>query len=108
MYYDKDGNEHRYTYLQCRYFYCHYYELLATKEKDFIALKKMIKNGYNLNIQGYDGYNITMDLMEHYNDISKPFGHELVLYTLLVENDPAKYPWNIFYELNKQIYHNVI
>jgi hypothetical protein len=108
MYYDKDGNEHRYTYLQCRYFYCHYYELLATKEKDLITLKKMIKNGYNLNIQGYDGYNITMNLMEHYNDISKPFGHELVLYTLLVENDPAKYPWNIFYELNKQIYHNVI
>jgi hypothetical protein len=108
MYYDKDGNEHRYNYLQCRYFYCHFYELLAKKEEDFIKLKNMIKNGYNLNIQGYDGYSITKDLMTHYNDTSKPFGHELVLYTLLVEDDTSKYPWNIFYEQHKTIYNNVI
>lgn len=108
MYYDKDGNEHRYNYLQCRYFYCHYYEILAKKEPDFITLKNMIQNGYNLNIQGYDGYNVTEDLWSHYNDVSRPFGHELVLYTLLIEDDSSKYPWNIFYEQNKTIYENVI
>jgi hypothetical protein len=37
LFYDKYGNEKRYTYLQCRYFYCHFYEILATKEDDFIT-----------------------------------------------------------------------
>jgi hypothetical protein len=67
----------------------------------------MIKNGYNLNIQGYDGYNVT-NILGHYYDISRPFGHELVLYTLLTEDDPLQYPWNIFYEENKSIYLDVI
>lgn len=108
MYYDKDGNEHRYNYIECRYFYCHFYELLAKQQPDFIYLKNKLKDGYNLNIQGYDGYNITKDLISHYKDTSKPFGHELVLYTLLTEDDSSKYPWNIYYEENKEIYKNVI
>ena len=108
VYYDKDGKEHRYGYLECRYFYCHFYELLAKKEPDFIKIKDMIKNGVNINIQGFDGYNVTSDLWDHYNDISKPFGHELVLYTILIEDNPSKYPWNRFYKENKIIYHNVI
>jgi hypothetical protein len=108
MYYDKYGNERRYNYLQCRYFYCHFYEMLAKEEHDFITLKEMIKNGYNLNICGYDGYNVTQNLMEHYTDTSRPFGHELVLYTMLTEDDPENYPWNIFYNENKEIYANVI
>lgn len=108
MYYDKYGKEHRYNYLQSRYFYCHFYEILAKQEPDFIALKKMIKNGYNLNICGYDGYNVTNDLMTCYTDISKPFGHELVLYTLLTKENVDEYPWNIFYKENKKIYADVI
>ena len=103
MYYDKDGNEHRYNYLQCRYFYCHFYEILAKQEPDFITLKKMIQNGYNLNICGYDGYNVTQSVMQHYMDTSRPFGHELVLYTMLTEDNPENYPWNIFYNDNKLI-----
>lgn len=108
MYYDKYGKEHRYNYLQCRYFYCHFYEKLASKEKDFINLKEMIKNGYNLNICGYDGYNVTKSLIEHYTDTSKPFGHELVLYTMLIEDNNDNYPWNIYYNKNKEIYADVI
>lgn len=108
VYYDKYGNEHRYNYLQCRYFYCHFYELLVQKEQDFLRLKDMIKNGYNLNIQGYDGYNVTNDLMVHYTDTSRPFGHELVLYTMLTEEHSENYPWNKYYEKNKEIYADVI
>ncbi len=108
MYYDKYGNEHRYNYLQCRYFYCHFYEILARKEPDFITLKKMIEDGYNLNICGYDGYNVNKNLMEHYTDISRPFGHELVLYTMLTVNNPDNYPWNIYYKDNYTIYADVI
>ena len=57
---------------------------------------------------GYDGYYIDKTLYEHYVDTSKPFGHELVLYTMLVEDDKDKYPWNIFYKKNEEIYKNVI
>ena len=68
----------------------------------------MIKDGVNLNIVGYDGYNINMDLWTCYNDTSRPFGHELVLYTMLIEDTINKYPWNMFYEQHKKIYEGVI
>ncbi len=109
MYYDKDGNEHRYSYIESRYFYCHFYELLAKAEPDFAKLVKMKNAGYNLNICGFDGYEPNKnDLMENYLDGSRPFGHELVLYTLLIEDDPKKYPWNVYYQKHYSIYENVI
>ena len=40
MYYDKHGNEHRYSYLECRYFYSHFYEKLVSKEPEFYEIKK--------------------------------------------------------------------
>jgi len=46
--------------------------------------------------------------MNHYLDKSKPFGHELVLYTMLVVSDSKDYPWNIYYKNNKKLYENVI
>lgn len=108
VYYDKEGKEKRYTYLECRYFYCHWYEKLVKNLPAFLKLKKFINDGYNLQIIGYDGYHVDKDLYSCYLDTSKPFGHELVLYTLLVEEDCDKYPWNIFYHNNKKIYKGVI
>jgi hypothetical protein len=116
IYYDKYGKEHRYNYLECRYFYCHFYELLAPQEPDFKKLQKYIKRGFNLNIVGYDAYpvdhkdkkSMVKDLWICYNDTSKPFGHELVLYTLLRIKKSANYPWNKYYKKNKEIYKNVI
>ena len=67
-----------------------------------------IGNSYNLNIVGYDGYKPLEDYMEMYLDTTKPFGHEMVLYTMLNEEDRTKYPWNIFYEENKKIYEGLI
>jgi len=108
IYFDTNGNEQRYNYLQCRYFYCYFYEKFVIDSKNFKKLCEMINKGYNLNIIGYDGYNVSKSLYEHYMDTSKPFGHELVLYTMLVENDRDKYPWNMFYKKNEVIYKNVI
>ena len=108
VYYDKDGNERRYNYLQCRYFYCHFYERLVKEEDDYKRLKNKIDDGYNLQIVGYDGYPITTDLYRHYLDTSKPFGHELVLYTMLTEENRMNYPWNVYYNLNVEIYRDVI
>jgi hypothetical protein len=108
MCYDQNGKERRYTYLESRYFYCHFYEKLAVKEKDFKTLQNSLKYGINLNIVGYDGYDVDKSLWECYNDVSRPFGHELVLYTLLTVKNPETYPWNQFYKENKELYNNVI
>ena len=108
LFYDKDGNEHRYTYIECRYFYCHWYEKLVVKEEQYKHVCNLIRNGFNIQIVGYDGYNVTMDLYDHYLDPSRPFGHELVLYTMLTIKDQKKYPWNIYYKKHSDIYKNVI
>jgi hypothetical protein len=108
MFYDKSGNEHRYSYIECRYFYCHWYEKLAKETKEFQYLKYLIKMGNNLQIIGYDGYKPNKDLIIHYEDDKQPFGHELVLYTMLKIDNPEHYPWNIYYKKHKNIYNNVI
>jgi len=66
-----------------------------------------LEQGYNLQIVGYDGYNVDKSLKKHYSDTKKPFGHELVLYTLLTIQNPKEYPWNIEYDNNKDIYEGV-
>lgn len=88
----------RYTYVESRQFYCKQYEMLAKETKEFKELQKMIADGINLMIVGYDGYQdgVTQPLMDHYLDPSKPFGHELVLYSLLVIENPDDYPWNVY------------
>lgn len=108
VYYTKTGEERRYSYIQCRYFYCHWYERLAKEENDFKELQRLRNEGYNLQIIGYDGYKPTDDLYRHYLDESRPFGHELVLYTLLVIENRDDYPWNRYYRENREIYDDVI
>lgn len=93
-----DGTKHHLTYFQSRQFYCTFYERLATQQDEFKELRKMHQDGININIVGYDAYPIdepaTPDvLMRCYRDVSRPFGHELVLFSLLVLNDPSDYPW---------------
>ncbi len=107
MYYDKHGNERRYTYVQSRYFYCYWYEKLVKELDEYKYLVNEINNGLNINICGYDGYQPTTSLYEHYLDGSRPFGHELVLYTMLVEI-PDNYPWKLYYEQHEEIYKDVI
>lgn len=105
IYYDKYGNERRYTYIECRYFYCHYYELLAKQTEDYTKLLNMLEDGYKLNIIGYDGRPV-IDIQDHYLDESKPFGHELALYCLLTL-EPEEYPWNIYIKNNPDKYVNM-
>jgi hypothetical protein len=107
LFYTDKGEERRFTYFGARYFYCKAYERLAPLSPEFAKLKDLINNGYNLQIIGYDGYPISDSLLNHYYDTSRPFGHELVLYTLLTVADPKDYPWNITYEANKSLYDGV-
>lgn len=88
----KDGIEKRFTYIESRQFYCNYYERFALKDENFLKLKELLNGGTNLNICGYDAYLPDKNIEEHYLDAKRPFGHELVLYTLLT-HDEKDYPW---------------
>lgn len=104
IYYNAEGEERRYSYLESRYFYCKAYEQLAPHTTSFQQLQHWLKQGRNLQIVGYDGYPVKEDLMEHYMDASRPFGHELVLYTLLTTQHPSQYPWNVVYSRRREHY----
>lgn len=82
--------------------------MLAKEEPDFHKLTQMIRDGYCLNICGFDGYSVEHSLMHHYLDTSRPFGHEMVLYTLLTESEPENYPWNVYYREHADIYQGII
>lgn len=92
----KDGKINRLSYFESRELYCHFYEKLCTLQEEFKTLVKMLDDGYNLQITGYDAYDVSnISILDAYKDTSKPFGHELVLYTLLTE-EPENYPWRIY------------
>ena len=89
---DKNGTEHQIDYFTSRQFYCHFYERATVANPDYVMLVNRIDTGHNLRIVGYDGYDVTKTLEEHYCDTSRPFGHELVLYAMLTAK-PEEWPW---------------
>jgi len=95
----QQGQELHLSYIESRQIYCHFYEQFALKSIDFHKLRQLISNGYNLQICGYDAYVPTGDMDVHYLDSSRPFGHEMVLYTLLML-EPRQYPWRKYQTLN--------
>jgi hypothetical protein len=106
--YSSNGVLHKYNYVQSRYFYCHFYELLAKQTYDYKQLIKYRNKGYNLCIVGFDGYNVVQPLYEYYCDTNYIFGHELVLYSLLTIDQAENYPWNRYYQEYPDLYMDVI
>jgi hypothetical protein len=47
---------------------------------------------------------LTKSLYEHYLDTSVPFGHELVLATMLTISDPEERPWRKFQKEYPDLY----
>lgn len=95
---DRDGSEHRLSYIESRQFYCTFYERLASQEPDLARLLELMKEGTNLQICGYDAQPLPpgQTVEEAYLDPSTPFGHERVLYTMLLYHDhPEQFPWRI-------------
>lgn len=95
---DASRTMHKLTYLESRQFYCNYYQRLVEPLPDFQQLLQWLHAGYNLQIIGYDAYQPRADqsLEDCYLDESRPFGHELVLYTMLMhhmQSHPEPYPW---------------
>jgi hypothetical protein len=91
---DSNGIEQHLTYLQSRQFYANYYQRGIQECWDFIFLKHLICNGYNLRICGPDAYPLKEDSMSSYCDITVPRGHEFCLYEMLTNKD-GNYPWII-------------
>jgi len=68
--------------------YCPIYKRLASKTAEFEKLKTMLDDGYNIQILGYDGFDFEkegMTLQQCYDDASRPFGHELLLVSMLLQ-----------------------
>lgn len=114
---DIHGHERRFSYLESRAFYCRQYELLAPSQPSFIELRHRLDEGTDMRIVGYDGYeptsmpgvgesNLERQLEACYRDISRPFGHELVLYTMLALtlDDASRFPWNQYVAAHPETY----
>jgi hypothetical protein len=102
----RTNQERRYDYVQSRLFYCYHYEKIVPTLDEFIHMKSLRDNGTNLQIVGHDGYKegVSKPLYEHYKDPTRPFGHELVLYTLLTVENPEQYPWNVYRKEHAVLY----
>lgn len=95
-----DGQEHHLSYIESRQFYCNFYERLASQTESYQQLLDLLRNGFNLCICGYDAFTPTESSEFHYLDDSRPFGHEMVLYTMLKFDlygfDKRDLPWRIY------------
>jgi hypothetical protein len=88
-----DGVEHKVSYVESRQFYCWFYSRAVEKMPEFKMLQRNLASGVNMIICGYDGYQPDDARIEaHYADPSRPFGHELVLYTML-KFPKDQWPW---------------
>ena len=74
------------TYFESRQVYCNIYYKMIVNHLQYLKLAESLNDGYNLQICGYDAYPITHTIEYHYLDTSKPFGHELVLYAMLMND----------------------
>lgn len=95
------GNEERhFTYVESRYFYCIQMETLigSTRQAEWQRLQDYLARGYALQIVGYDAFRPTATdsdaLYAHYQDGSRPFGHEMVILTILCLPNAADRPWH--------------
>jgi hypothetical protein len=75
--------------LEARQIYCQCYEQAVINHEAFLRLKIAKQTGYNLNIIGYAS---GRPIEDDYNDLSRPFGHELILYTMLAIPE-KEWPW---------------
>ena len=88
------GEEKRLTYVESRQLYCAYYERLAAETAEFKQLRLWLADGYNLQICGYDAFEMTLTeqgIEQAYLDDRAPFGHERVLAAMLASKWQA--PW---------------
>ena len=101
------GIKKKFDYVQSRYFYCHWYAKLAVLSKEWAILKALYEFGYTLNIMGYDAPDIddyTPSIIDNmYTSTDNPFGHELVLITMLTMPS-SQWPWVLYKNNHPELY----
>lgn len=110
---DKSKHVHYLDRVQARQFYCAFYSRQVLKRADFKTLLDKLDSGINMQLVGYDAYSseklkgvntndeknydkIVDAIYETYKDGSVPFGHEWVLFTMLLIRDQSKWPWIVY------------
>lgn len=102
---DWGEGEKRFSYIESRFFYCFHMQMLAPQARDFKLFRELIDSGTNIAICGYDAHmDKGDDLMAAYEYEGKPFGHEMVLWTLLTIENPSDYPWNRYAARHPDLY----
>lgn len=108
-----DGTEKRFTYVESRYFYCCAYEKLAVPQPAFQQLLKWHQDGVDLRLCGYDAFDMGVSadasaLYTHYCDPTLPFGHERVLYALLMLSERLDdLPWRRYRREHPEKYEGI-
>jgi len=92
------GEEHRLGVVEAQQFYCRFYQLLVEPLEEYQRLAAMALE-HRLTLCGHDALPISPPTKEGilaaYRDTSASFGHERVLFAMLVLRlNPAGYPWN--------------
>ena len=108
-----DGTERRFNYVESRYFYCCAYEKLALLQPAFQQLLEWHQEGVDLRLCGYDAFDMGVSadadaLYMHYCDPRTPFGHERVLYALLMlAGKRDDFPWHRFRREHPERYEGI-
>ena len=90
-----DGTVVEYSYVASRQFYCCYMERALLAAPDFIILQGLLAAGTNICLCGYDAYQPAdaTPIEACYLDPARPFGHEMVIYTMLRYTNATEWPW---------------
>ena len=89
----KTSVRHRLTWVQARQFYCNWYERLARAQPEWTRLKRMVDEGTNVLLVGYDAVPCPDGVEAAYLSTAASFGHERVLYAMLTIANEDDWPW---------------
>ncbi len=84
------GEKTKLSYIQSRQLYCNFYERMVGATPAFAALVAIARAGFSMRICGFDAdpippsASLTESLARAYEDESAPFGHERVLYSMIL------------------------
>ena len=89
-----DGTELQLSYIDARRYYCRFYEQLVKRTEQWEQLTSMLDEEMGIQLCGYDAWPMDVESIEReYRDESRPFGHERVLFAMLVLFG-RDYPWS--------------
>jgi hypothetical protein len=91
-------NGRHYDAVEARWFFCHWYERLASFNAEFLNLKRMLANGMLLQI--VTSRVPTKSVYEHYIDKRVRIDQGFVLYCMLI----GERPWNVYRERHLSVY----